>query len=103
MSPDIPERQLIGHFCINIFALNNGELVKTISEDEVTYAMVESISNMAKALKISCVAEHIENVQLLKIVQSMGIECAQGYFFSKPMPLDETINASDADNATTAI
>ena len=65
----------------------DGELIQAVVKDPVAVAMVSSISRMAKAMKLRCIAEFIENEQLLTQIQAMGIEYGQGYYIGKPAPL----------------
>lgn len=65
----------------------DGEIIKAIVKDPVSVAMVSSISRMAKAMNLVCIAEYIEDAQLLAQIQAMGIEYGQGYYFGEPIPL----------------
>ena len=51
--------------------------------------MIESIIHLAKALSITTVAEGIENEVQLEFLQSVSCDIGQGYYFAKPMPVDE--------------
>jgi len=52
-------------------------------------AIVRSIVDIAEGLDLSLVAEGIENREQLNIMSSLGCDEFQGYFFSKPLPVDE--------------
>ncbi|MBR0719091.1 EAL domain-containing protein [Bradyrhizobium liaoningense] len=52
-----------------------------------TVAVLKSIVQLAKTLKLSIVAEGVETSQQVKQLQSLGIPLGQGFYFSKPMPL----------------
>ena len=51
--------------------------------------VIESIIHLAKALSITTVAEGIENEVQLEFLQSVSCDIGQGYYFAKPMPVDE--------------
>ncbi|MHA7881289.1 MAG: putative bifunctional diguanylate cyclase/phosphodiesterase [Saccharospirillum sp.] len=51
--------------------------------------IVLSTIEMAHHLGLSVIAEGVENQASLNLLKEMGCNAAQGYFFSKPMPLAE--------------
>ena len=51
--------------------------------------VVESIIHLAKALSIITVAEGIENEVQLEFLKSISCDIGQGFYFAKPMPIDE--------------
>lgn len=52
-------------------------------------AIVESVIQMAKRLDIKTVAEGIETEEQVEYLKSIGCDIIQGYYFSKPIPIDE--------------
>lgn len=56
----------------------NGEIVRTIIA-------------LAKALKLSVIAEGIESIHQLHQLRILGCEYGQGYLFSRPVPKDEAV------------
>ena len=65
----------------------DGELVRSLAEDDVNSAMVASIVSMSKAMKLTCVAEYIEDEQTSQRLKEMGVDYGQGYLFAKPKKL----------------
>ena len=53
------------------------------------YYIVQSLIQLAKRLDLAVIAEGVETAQELSILQSLGVEHIQGYYFSKPLPLSE--------------
>ena len=51
--------------------------------------MVEIIIEIANFLKLKTVAEGVENEEQLKALKEMGCGVVQGFYFSKPLPVDE--------------
>lgn len=47
--------------------------------------LVEAIVEMAKRLQLQLIAEGVETAVQLDILQRLGVECMQGYYFAKPM------------------
>ena len=59
--------------------------VNTISEDDESLEIIEAIVTLAHQLKMDLVAEGVETAMQFNQLRSLGIEFAQGYFFSKPL------------------
>lgn len=51
--------------------------------------MVEIIIEIANFLKLKTVAEGVENQEQLDELKKMGCDIIQGYYFSKPIPVEE--------------
>jgi len=51
----------------------------------------QAIVSMAHALGMSVVAEGVETVQQLEILQELGCNEAQGYYIARPMPPQEMV------------
>jgi len=47
---------------------------------------------MAKIFNLSVVAEFVENEEIALILKEMEVDYLQGYYFSKPFPLDNLKN-----------
>ncbi len=59
------------------------------SRSERTKTIVRSVINMAKELGITTVCEGVESDAELSFLQSTGCEIAQGYLFSRPLPVEQ--------------
>jgi len=62
----------------------DGSLVKNIDFDVKTYRLVKALTQMAKMFDLSVVAEFVENEEIAYILQSLGVDYLQGYYFGKP-------------------
>ena len=58
-------------------------------EDKKRLIMMRSIVSMAVALDIECIAEGVETVQQMLLLKENGCFFIQGYFFDRPLPLQE--------------
>ena len=67
----------------------DGELIRSLTEDDVNSAMVASIVSMSKAMKLTCVAEYIEDEQTSQRLKEIGVDYGQGYLFAKPEKLTD--------------
>ena len=54
--------------------------------DESSQALVSTIISLARALKLSTVAEGVETPGQLEILRTLGCDQSQGYLHSKPVP-----------------
>jgi EAL domain-containing protein (putative c-di-GMP-specific phosphodiesterase class I) len=59
-----------------------------MAEDPQATTMVGTIVGMARALKLSVVAEGIETREEALILAALYCESGQGYYFSRPVPAD---------------
>ncbi len=62
----------------------DGSFVKKIATDEKSYSIVKTISNFAKSIGAQTVAEYVDNEEVQKRVEELGIEFSQGYYFAPP-------------------
>jgi len=53
--------------------------------------VVEAIIGLAQRLQLEVVAEGVEQASTLKTIESLHCNYLQGFYFSKPLPLDELI------------
>ncbi|MEG0092166.1 MAG: EAL domain-containing protein, partial [Oscillospiraceae bacterium] len=51
--------------------------------------ILKSIVNMAALIDIDTVAEGVETLSQLTFLNDIGCDKIQGYYFSKPLPIDE--------------
>lgn len=57
-----------------------------------TRKLMEYIINGARGMGLTPLAEGVETEEHYEFLKKVGCVRAQGYFFGKPMPLDETRN-----------
>lgn len=53
------------------------------------WAIIESIINMGHALGLEIVTEGIENIEQKEMLNKIGCDIAQGFYYGKPMPVEE--------------
>lgn len=63
--------------------------VRDLEDDPQDRSIVQTIIVMAKGLELDVIAEGVENKQQLEMLSDFGCENYQGYFFAKPVPVDE--------------
>ena len=57
--------------------------------DESSQAVVSTIVSLARAFKLSTVAEGVETVEQLEILRALGCEHSQGYLHGRPVPVEQ--------------
>jgi EAL domain-containing protein (putative c-di-GMP-specific phosphodiesterase class I) len=65
--------------------------VTDLAKSSANYAIVNATITMAHDLGIIVVAEGVEDMSVLKILESMGCDRAQGYLYARPMSFDAII------------
>jgi len=62
--------------------------VQHIDTDAQNRAIAKAIITMAKSLDFKTVAEGVETQGELKVLQDLGCDSIQGYYYSRPLPFD---------------
>jgi len=70
----------------------DGMFIKDIVSDPIDRAMVKSIVEVGKIMNKTIIAEYVENYEIVKELQMLGVDYAQGYGVGKPKPLFMVIN-----------
>ena len=65
----------------------DGEFVQDMTTDAVDYEIVEAIHNVGRVMGIKTVAESVEDADILAALLLVGVDFAQGYHISRPMPM----------------
>ncbi|MBW9155698.1 EAL domain-containing protein [Clostridium sp. FP2] len=63
--------------------------IDNIVTNEREKAIVDGIIQLAQKIELDVIAEGVETKEQIKLLQSMGCNQIQGYYFSKPLPSDE--------------
>ncbi len=73
---------------IDVLKMDKG-FVSNIEHEEKDLNLVELILGIAKKLKIPVIAEGVETEIQLRLLKEMGCELVQGYYFSRPLPVED--------------
>jgi diguanylate cyclase (GGDEF)-like protein/PAS domain S-box-containing protein len=76
----------------------DGQFIRNVDADEVDRAMVSSIVQVCRALDIKTIAEYVESSAVAQVVRDIGIDAVQGYWISKPEPLEQLQQHSENDD-----
>lgn len=64
----------------------DGEIIRMICDDEKSMQFVSLLSVWCRDRKQQVIAEYVENAQIQRKIENMGIPLSQGYYYSKPQP-----------------
>jgi sensor c-di-GMP phosphodiesterase-like protein len=65
------------------------EFLRDFEKDSQEKIIIPSIIDMAKKLSLDVVCEGVETKEQVEFLRSVGCDYAQGYFYSKPIPMEE--------------
>ncbi|WP_420467138.1 EAL domain-containing protein [Panacagrimonas sp.] len=60
--------------------------VARLVDDDASRKIVGAIVHLAQALQMDVVAEGVETAAQAEVLRALGLDYAQGYFFSRPLP-----------------
>lgn len=73
---------------------------RTMLQQERSMEIVRAVVGLAKGLGLEIVAEGVEGKDHLHMLQRLGCEYGQGYYFDKPLPLDAALTRVRACSAS---
>jgi diguanylate cyclase (GGDEF)-like protein/PAS domain S-box-containing protein len=78
----------------------DGCFVQNMVSDNIDRAMVEAINQIGHTMDIKTIAEFVESNETLEAVREIGVDYAQGYIISKPVPIEIGLYNEPVDFAT---
>ncbi|MET0281479.1 MAG: bifunctional diguanylate cyclase/phosphodiesterase [Steroidobacteraceae bacterium] len=78
----------------------DGSFVRDLLTSQSSMAMVTAVGQLARTMRIDCVAEFVESEAILTALRRIGIPFVQGNFVHAPQPLTEVLDAIARENAT---
>jgi diguanylate cyclase (GGDEF)-like protein/PAS domain S-box-containing protein len=69
----------------------DGEFIRNLDSSEIDQRMVTAMVEIARALGLRTIAEFVENEEILKELNTLGVDFAQGYHIGKPAPFAELV------------
>jgi len=67
----------------------DGVFIKDIETDPIARAMVSAINTIGHEMGLLTVAEFVESEGILRCLQELGVDFAQGYHLGRPQPLTD--------------
>lgn len=65
------------------------EFLQLSEDDEKSKKVIKNVITMGKDLKLDLIAEGVETMDQVLFLTSCGCELAQGYYYSKPIPVED--------------
>lgn len=66
----------------------DGEFIRNMGAHVAGEAIVESVARVAKAMGIVTIAEHIEQLDQVPLLRSLGVDLGQGFGLHRPEPVE---------------
>lgn len=63
-------------------------IIDILVDNDNCKAILQYISDLCKKINITCIAEGVENKTQFDILLNLGVNIIQGYYYSKPLPLN---------------
>jgi len=79
----------------------DGSFVADMVNNNIDHAMVSAINEVGHVMGIETIAEYVENDQIIKKLQEMNVDYAQGYGIAQPQPLEEILSKKANENSAT--
>ena len=67
----------------------DGRFVRDSASNPVDYAMVKIMRQIGDVMDIQTIAKHVEHKRVLIKLKELGVDYAQGFEVSEPVPLEE--------------
>ena len=65
------------------------EFIRNICDNKKHFRLVEIMVEIARLLEVPVIAEGVETKEQLDLLEDLGCDIIQGYYFSKPLPAEE--------------
>ncbi|HOP82587.1 MAG TPA: EAL domain-containing protein [Fervidobacterium sp.] len=72
--------------------------VSKLPGDKYSLKLLEAVYDIARSFEIDAIPEGVENAKQLQILSMIGYKFFQGYYFAKPMPVDEFMQHLDKNS-----
>ena len=66
----------------------SGPLIAHASCNDGTRTVLDGLVRMARGLRMHVIAEEVDNMPQLRVLQDSGVRAAQGYLLGRPEPLE---------------
>lgn len=71
----------------------DGAFVYDIDTNKISRAMVKSINEVSHIMGMKTICEYVETKDVKDILEDMDVDFAQGYYYSKPIPIKTLFKA----------
>lgn len=85
--------EVLEQFPFDLIKLDMG-FIRRVSEDEASRVIITQLVRMINAVGIDTVCEGVETEAQVAFLREIGCSKLQGYYYSRPIPLDEILERS---------
>lgn len=78
------------YFPIDVLKIDQS-FIRAMYRDDKSLELVKSIIGLGLNMELGIIAEGVEDIEEAKLLQNMGCDCAQGYYFARPMKEEDVI------------
>jgi len=86
---------------LTLFPLNKIKIdrsfVSKLPDDKYSLKLLEAVYDIAKSFEIDAIPEGVEDAKQLQVLSMIGYKFFQGYYFAKPMPVDDFMKRLDGN------
>ena len=76
--------------------------IRELDTQPLDRIIVRSMVDVARALGVKTVAEHVDSEEVLRATQELGIDDVQGYLLGRPRPLEDLLRETEAPSGASA-
>ncbi len=80
----------------------DGRFVRDVLTNERSQALIRALVQIANAIGLQTVAEFVESEAIATRVRQLGVDCAQGYYYGRPVPLADVLKRLTATQGADA-
>ncbi len=80
----------------------DGRFVRDVLSNERSQALIRALVQIANAIGLQTVAEFVESEAIATRVRQLGVDCAQGYYYGRPVPLADLLQRLTAPRGAEA-
>jgi EAL domain-containing protein (putative c-di-GMP-specific phosphodiesterase class I) len=79
--------------------------IDKVTESSGTRPIVEAVVSLSKSLALTTIAEGVETREQFDVLNELGCDVIQGYYFFKPLPIDavEKLLRKASEQSVTAL
>ena len=70
----------------------DGGFIRDITENRISESMVAAITQVAKVMKLSTVAEYVETREAHDLLNELGVDFGQGHYIGRPISIDTVLD-----------
>ncbi|PAY01474.1 diguanylate phosphodiesterase [Pseudoalteromonas sp. HM-SA03] len=72
----------------------DGSFVRDMLNDPIDLALVKAVNDISHSLDKCSVAEYVENKDIFQQLKEIGVDYGQGYFISRPLPIEQLASSA---------